>query len=573
MVESILIGPCAGARVGSATVINPLPHYRFGPAMMDATGGATGTVARRSASRRWAWATLAAAVIVLASTASLLYDDVPRAAPAVEVSGGVAVDVSPDLVRVVATAPECHVRLSTRSGDDGPREVRLELVNVGAASRVTGLAGGENLVRSGRSAIASIRADGGWPRWVNASLPAPSPGNWSFIAIGDPQGHDWNIGAAGSVGAATGARFVLLLGDATASGEAHQYERVRQALEGVDSPVYATPGNHDVRTGGGGERFARLFGAGEGVFDYGGVRFVLLDTSSQAFDEHAAARLRALAGDRPNGTRLVVATHTPPLDPRQGSEDPYPGEGDGARLTAEVEGAGADLLLAGHVHMYCRTATPGGVPLVISGGGGGVMEVLDDPGAFHHVTVLGVGPDGISVQPLRLSDDPGGAPDGGVVEVLGRSGERAALDAAGLGALAALEGTWSFEDRLDNIEGTGLYRCVPVATLVGLVGGMGPGDTLVVLARDGYRQTYSHSNVFPDASWRQAQGDMALAVSLDGARAPGWEAGPRLIFTPADGLHSNADAEATTDGAFRADPFSAGSRWVREVARIEVVHG
>ena len=53
----------------------------------------------------------------------------------------------------------------------------------------------------------------------------------------------------------------------------------------------------------------------------------------------------------------------------------------------------------------------------------------------------------------------------------------------------------------------------------------------------------------------------------------GWEAGPRLIFTPADGLHSNADAEATTDGAFRADPFSAGSRWVREVARIEVVHG
>ena len=536
-----------------------------GPA--DGPGGA-----RRRETRR-ALLAAAVAVVVLSTSWSALSPTGGPHAPAVEVVGGSVVELTDEGVRIAATSPDCRVLLSSATGGPRPRDFRLELANLGAASRVTGLAGGERLETHGRDATVVIRPGSGWPRWVNASLPAPTAANWSFIAIGDPQGHDWNVVAAGALASALGARFVLLLGDATASGEDYQFDRLSDALDAVDVPVYATPGNHDVKAAGGTARFERLFGAAEGAFDYGGTRFVLVDTSSQTFDGAAATRLRSQSGGRPAGARLVIATHTSPIDPRPGMGATYLGEGDASRLLAEAELAGADMVLAGHVHMFCATATPGGMPLVITGGGGAVMEALDVAGALHHLVRVQVGPDGITAEPVPLSDVPGGASGGCSVDVLGRSGERVLLDVPSMLALATLEGTWSFEDRFENVEGTGLYRCAPMDAIVTLVGGMRATDTLRVTARDGYRQTFSRGNVFPDLAQRQAQGGMALAVSFDGLAVPSWEAGPRLVFTPRDGLHSNADAEATTDEAFRADPFSAGSRWVREVASIEVVPG
>jgi len=559
--------PMAGSPRGGEEA--PAAAHRASAAPTSPTDGPRS--APRRATRRALLATIVA-VVVLSTSWSALSPTGGSHAPVVAVVGGSVVDVSDECVRIVATSPDCRVLLSSAPGGSRPHDFRLELANIGAASRVTGLARGETLETHGRDANVVIRPGSGWPRWVNASLPAPPEADWSFMAIGDPQGHDWNLAAAGALASALGARFVLLLGDATASGEDHQFDRLSDALDAVDVPVYATPGNHDVKAGGT-ARFERLFGAADVAFDYGGTRFVLVDTSSQTFDGAAAARLRSQAGGRPAGARLVIATHTSPIDPRQGMGATYLEEGDAARLMAEAELAGADMVLAGHVHMFCSTATPGGVPLVITGGGGAVMEALDVPGAFHHVVRVRLGRDGVTAEPVPLSDVPCDTSGGGPVEVRGRAGERLALDVPALLALATDEGTWSFEDRFENVEGTGLYRCAPMGIIVTLVGGMRATDTLRVTARDGYLQTFSRANVFPDTAQRQAQGDMALAVSFDGLAVPSWEAGPRLVFTPQDGLHSNADAEATTDEAFRADPFSAGSRWVREVASVEVVPG
>ncbi len=539
------------------------------PGMDDAMAGLIGPVQRRRAPWRWALAGLVAATLI-ALTLFAGYSPGSDSAPDVEVVGGVATEVTHDLVRVIATSPSCRVLLTTAEGRDRPGELRLELLNVGAASKVTGLVKGEMLERHSRSATAVIGTGAGWPRWVNSSLPAPADGNWSFIAIGDPQGHDWNVGAAGALAKATGARFILLLGDTTASGETRQFDRLADALDAVDVPVYATPGNHDVK-GGSTAGFTRIFGATEGAFDHGGVRFVLLDTSCQVFDAASAARLRSMTGGRAGGERLIVATHTSPIDPRPGLNNTFLSASDSSELMDAVDGVGADLLLAGHVHMYCSTATAGGVPIVITGGGGGVMELLDDPGSFHHLLKVDVSPSGISWAPIPLSDLPPGG-DGAVqVEVEGRDGRTVLLTLPQLRAMATLEGRWSFEDRLGNIEGTGLYRAVPVRALIALVGAMDANDTLAVTARDAYTLTLAYGNVFPDGTARQAQGELALAVSFEGNAPPAWDAGPRLLFTPADGLFSNADAEAATDPALFPGERSAGSMWVREVARLEVV--
>jgi hypothetical protein len=241
---------------------------------------------------------------------------------------------------------------------------------------------------------------------------------------------------------------------------------------------------------------------------------------------------------------------------------------------AAVEAAGADLLLAGHVHMYCSTATTGGVPLVITGGGGGVLIESEGPWNFHHLLRVDVSPGGLAWTPIRLSDrSPAEGANGPAVTVVGRHGPGLTLTMGDLVAMAVVNGSWSFQDRLGNWEGGEACVGVPVATLLDLVGGIAPQDRLRVVARDGYAQEFSFANVHPDDEARAAQGDMVLAISRDGATPPAWEDGPRLILTPSDGRYSNADAESTTDPAMRADPFSAGTRWVREVASLEVLAG
>jgi predicted phosphodiesterase len=526
--------------------------------------------------RRPSIALFLATLMLAAGFASWWTHDATRhdIAPEVAVEGGAVVGAVPGRVTVLATGPECAVHMSTPAGRATPRPFTLEIVNTGAAPDVTGLVNGETAVRQGRDLRVDVDPGRGWPRDISSRLPEPvAGGNWTFIAMGDPQGHDWNVEAAGELADAMGARFILLLGDVVASGEQAQYDSLTRAMGNVSVPVFAVPGNHDT-TNLGSARFLQAFGSFEGRFDFGGVRFVLLDTSSQTFGVQGASYLSGAAAGRPAGERLVVATHTSPLDPRPHGSDPYLDPGGSARLMAAVESAGADLLLAGHVHMYCSTATTGGVPLVVTGGGGGVLIASEGPWNFHHLLRVDVSPGGIDWTATRLSDRyPAGGSSGPSVTVEGRQGRRAVLTIGALRGMAVVNGSWSFQDRLGNWEGVEAYVGVPVATMLDLVGGMGAPDRLRVAARDGYTQEFSFDNVHPgDVTWA-AQGDMVLAISRDGAIPPAWEDGPRLILTPPDGRYSNADAEATTAPSMRSDPFSAGTRWVREVASIEVLAG
>ena len=517
-----------------------------------------------------------ATLLLATGLASWWTHDAAEAGPApdVAVEGGSVVMAVPGLVRVVATGPVCGVRLSTPEGRATPRPFELEIANAGAAASVSGLSASERTVRQRHDLRVDVDPGDGWPRDITSRLPEPAAGdNWTFIAMGDPQGHDWNVRLAGELAAATGARFLLLLGDVTASGLQEQYDTLVDAVGSVGVPVYAVPGNHDAMNLGI-ARFVRAFGATEGSFDYGGARFALLDTSTQTFPGTEASLLSDMAAGRPAGERLVVATHIPPEFGLSEGFDPFLNPGGSSMLAAAVADAGADLLLAGHVHMYCSTAVQGGIPLVVTGGGGGVLEPALSSWSFHHLVRVEVSPGGLSWTAVPLSDRSpvgGGATPSVAVGV--RGGARLDLTMSVLAGMATVEGRWTFQDRLGNWEGAGTYVGVPIVDLVALVGGMGLGGRLRVTAADGYWQEYSYANVHPDAAGQALQGRMVLAVTMDGSPPPAWDAGPRLILTPADGRYGNADAEATTEPSMEADPFSAGTRWVREVASIEVLAG
>lgn len=65
-----------------------------------------------------------------------------------------------------------------------------------------------------------------------------------------------------------------------------------------------------------------------------------------------------------------------------------------------------------------------------------------------------------------------------------------------------------------------------------LVGGMGSGTEIVLVAKDGYETTLPYSSIYPDPAVQARQGDAVLAWWADGKYVPEYADGMRLFFTP-----------------------------------------
>jgi hypothetical protein len=162
-------------------------------------------------------------------------------------------------------------------------------------------------------------------------------------------------------------------------------------------------------------------------------------------------------------------------------------------------------------------------------------------------------------------------PSSGEVDVRVINGETTVnLNYSFLSSIPPSQGDSSYENRFGNWRGTGTYIGVSLATIVELVGGMDTNDLIRVNATDGYYQYYAYYNLYPNTSIVPLQGNLVLAYSYNGTTPTAWEDGPQTAFLPTDGAYSNDDANSTTHPAWFDG--SAGARWVRNVATIEVLH-
>jgi DMSO/TMAO reductase YedYZ molybdopterin-dependent catalytic subunit len=75
-----------------------------------------------------------------------------------------------------------------------------------------------------------------------------------------------------------------------------------------------------------------------------------------------------------------------------------------------------------------------------------------------------------------------------------------------------------------------------VRDLCDLVGGMGDGTEIKLIASDGYETTLPYSSIYTDPAVQECQGDAILAWWGDGEYVPYYADGMRLFFTP-DGDH------------------------------------
>ncbi len=89
------------------------------------------------------------------------------------------------------------------------------------------------------------------------------------------------------------------------------------------------------------------------------------------------------------------------------------------------------------------------------------------------------------------------------------------------------------------VKGTRLYD------LVSLVGGMGAGTDLVLVASDGYKTILPYTSVYTTPAIQALQGDAILAWYADGKYVPSYADGMRLFFMPDDHIYAQWDMHET----------------------------
>jgi hypothetical protein len=138
-----------------------------------------------------------------------------------------------------------------------------------------------------------------------------------------------------------------------------------------------------------------------------------------------------------------------------------------------------------------------------------------------------------------------------------------------LALMDTLQGFSGFQNFHGNWPGNGTYIGPLLSDVVELIDTIDENDVIRVNASDGYSVSYAYYNLYPNSSIHTIQGDMILAYSFNGTKAPDWIDGPQIAFLPSDEAYNNTDAEETTHPVWFSG--SAGARWNRNVLTIEIL--
>jgi predicted phosphodiesterase len=516
-------------------------------------------------------------VIILAVTALMvgmcffLLSCAPtQSAVEVEPEGALSIPSREGETRLRAYRPEVELTLTWEDRESGSAAVVVE--NIAAEFtevKVTPAAGQQEasctVEKVSPTVLKLIVKGSGTQRLELTPSAADGDSPLQFAAVGDCQGRIDVLSKIIDEVNSSDVDFLICLGDLVASGSDDEYKAFQEAMAALNCPYYTIPGNHDVK-GDGIEYYCRNFSPEYYSFDYRGIQFILLDSTSMGMDDEQLAWLQEKLDEGEQPAYLFL--HVPPVDPR-GSDHAFL-DADQAQAFIELVSAPAssvEAIFSGHIHMFYQGQI-NGVDFVVSGGGGASLYASAEQGGYYHFTLCRVAGDGLQLEPVKIE----APPHSDELVVNGKEGD-IILSQEELDGMAVLEGELSFENQFDNFKGKGAYRGVPIRDLVEKVGGMEPDDNLMVYALDGYSQEFAYENVYPDScGWRERQGEMALAVEYNGTTVPEWPDGYRIAFFPEDGVYDNEDCSLTSAEDQGWNLYqSAGGRWVRNVIRLEVV--
>ncbi|WP_245326350.1 metallophosphoesterase family protein [Hymenobacter wooponensis] len=171
-----------------------------------------------------------------------------------------------------------------------------------------------------------------------------------FVFVGDTQRfYDETEQFVASVNRQRAIDFVFVGGDISDFGLLREFRWVHQRLQQLRVPYLTVVGNHDL-VGNGRAIYQSIYGPLNYTFQYGGTKFICLDTNGREYGFGAqvpdVAWLRQQLQDTTGSQRAVVLSHVPPTD-----EDFDPALI--PTYTAALRGCSRLVFhLSGHVHRY-----------------------------------------------------------------------------------------------------------------------------------------------------------------------------------------------------------------------------
>lgn len=214
------------------------------------------------------------------------------------------------------------------------------------------------------------------------------PEKFSFSIVGDIHSSTARLDSILAKVAADGDSFLVLLGDIVDQGEAEEFARVKDTLEGRGWSRRILPviGNHDVFRGGW-EHYRELFGPSHYVAEIGSTRFIAIDTADGAIDETESDWLASeLAAS--HGKRTFLLSHYLPTVPGVRTYLRLANEEEAARWMRAASQNGITAWLGAHYHSFVSQPIEG-VQYVVAGGGGGRRMPPIESNFYVRVSVEG----------------------------------------------------------------------------------------------------------------------------------------------------------------------------------------
>jgi len=145
--------------------------------------------------------------------------------------------------------------------------------------------------------------------------------------------------------------FILNTGDVTSYGYPEEFEAYATATKSIlpDMKFYVTSGNHDTRwSNTGKQNFRKYIGEASLSFDYGGVHFVLIDSSMlvEQYGHLEQKDLDWLKNDlkrQPASKPIIIGFHHPPFQKKLFLDNEY-------EFLQLIEPYNVALVLCGHTH-------------------------------------------------------------------------------------------------------------------------------------------------------------------------------------------------------------------------------
>jgi predicted phosphodiesterase len=197
-----------------------------------------------------------------------------------------------------------------------------------------------------------------------AQLAAKPDGTWSLLLLADVQGGAAYLPGIVKAAAASGVSALVIAGDLSrGSGHLQLATRELRSAAPFPVPLFAVPGNHDVKTGDDRELFERCFGSREFAFRIGDTLVMGLDATRP--EEELASLRQQLARARAEHLRVVIVRHFPVWKGAPGTPN--------RRFLEAIRGHDVAMVLSGHGHAPSVDEV-GGVQFVVAPASGDRSE-------------------------------------------------------------------------------------------------------------------------------------------------------------------------------------------------------